>query len=242
MKKLEYDKINRLENSHWWYVGMRKISLSILSKFIKTSNLEILDVGCGTGGNMESLKMFGTVFGIDLNETAVTYCKEKKLDCQILNMENIDSLNKKFNLITFFESLSQLPQQKAYEVIKETNKILNNNGLLLIREPAFGLSSGNHDLDVGTLTRFKKTELENKLFNNGFTILYSSYINSLLYIPIVLKRKFDIFLKKGVSSDVYEHSKLVNSIFSSVLKLENYILKYFKFSCGVTILIIAQKN
>jgi hypothetical protein len=25
MKKEEFDKINELENKHWWYVGMRKI-------------------------------------------------------------------------------------------------------------------------------------------------------------------------------------------------------------------------
>lgn len=242
MKKQEYDKINSLEKTHWWYVGMREISLKTLNRFTNSLNLEILDVGCGTGGNMEGLSRFGRVFGIDLNETAITYCKQKNLNCQTFDMTSIANLEKKFDLITFFESLSQLPQQKAFNVIKGLNQVLNSKGLVLIREPAFGLSSGNHDIDVGTLTRFKKTELENELLKSGFSILYSSYINSLLYTPIVLKRKVDIFLKKEVSSDVYEHSKFINSIFLTVLRLENKLLSFFKFPFGVTILLIAQKN
>lgn len=242
MKKQEYDKINNLEKTHWWYVGMREISLKTLSRFTNSLNLEILDVGCGTGGNMEGLSRFGRVFGIDLNETAITYCKQKNLNCRTFDMTSIVNLEKKFDLITFFESLSQLPQQKAFNVIKGLNQVLNSKGIVLIREPAFGLSAGNHDIDVGTLTRFKKIELENELISNGFNILYSSYINSLLYVPIVLKRKVDIFLKKEVSSDVYEHSKFINIIFLTVLRLENKLLSFFKFPFGVTILIIAQKN
>ena len=52
----EYKNIFELEGDHWWYRGMRKISFSLLNKYLKNRNLKILDAGCGTGFNLLKLK------------------------------------------------------------------------------------------------------------------------------------------------------------------------------------------
>ena len=57
-----------VEASHWWYVGTREICLALLMPHIGGGMpLRILDIGCGTGGNLAELARLGQARGIDLD-------------------------------------------------------------------------------------------------------------------------------------------------------------------------------
>ena len=59
----EYASIYRLEQTHWWYVGMRRIALMLLEAYLPGKHgLKVLDAGCGTGGMMLALERYGQVF------------------------------------------------------------------------------------------------------------------------------------------------------------------------------------
>ena len=62
----EIHKIAALETSHWWYRGTREICMALLRPHIAGREpLHILDIGCGTGGNLAELSEFGQARGID---------------------------------------------------------------------------------------------------------------------------------------------------------------------------------
>ena len=55
MDTAEYERMYRLENWHWWFVSRRRLATSLIEQWIKPSaRSRILDVGCGTGGNLAS--------------------------------------------------------------------------------------------------------------------------------------------------------------------------------------------
>ena len=59
-----YAEMNSLENEHWWYVSRRRIISKIIGKLNLSQNASILEVGCGTGGNLEMLSLHGKVKGV----------------------------------------------------------------------------------------------------------------------------------------------------------------------------------
>ncbi|HVQ38800.1 MAG TPA: hypothetical protein VMS31_14780, partial [Pyrinomonadaceae bacterium] len=78
MQQHTYAIMRRVEETHWWFAGRRQIIRSFLERLSpnpeqaggaegrSTSPLSILDVGCGTGANLEMLSEFGDAAGVDI--------------------------------------------------------------------------------------------------------------------------------------------------------------------------------
>src|ERR1044072_2093222 len=85
MQPHTYAIMREVEDTHWWYVGRRRI----ISSFIKRtcdqlradgkSEPRILDIGCGTGGNLETLAQFGDAQGVDISREALDFCRARGL-------------------------------------------------------------------------------------------------------------------------------------------------------------------
>ena len=75
MPSKEYFAMYMSENTMWWYVGLRDLLLRYVKKLAKPKST-ILDVGCGTGKNMEVLIKKGhNVKGIDYSDDALKYTR-----------------------------------------------------------------------------------------------------------------------------------------------------------------------
>ena len=90
MQQHTYAIMRRVEESHWWFVGRRRIIRSFLERICRDLNtwsnesqqgspLNILDVGCGTGANLEMLSEFGEAEGVDVSSEALSFCRARGL-------------------------------------------------------------------------------------------------------------------------------------------------------------------
>ena len=88
----EVHKMAAVETSHWWYVGTREICLGLLLPHIAGREpLRVLDVGCGTGGNLAELARLGPARGIDLDPLCVDYTRRRGLECSLGNMLDFEA-------------------------------------------------------------------------------------------------------------------------------------------------------
>ncbi len=242
MEKEEFNKINELENFHWWYVGTREISFSLLSKYLpKKEGLKILDVGCGTGGNLKELSKFGEAYGIDLDPYAIRLCKQNGFKCEVGDLRSLQQKEDFFDLITLFDVLNQINYEDVPNALNDIKNALKKGGLLVFREPAIKTASGKHDLYVNIKFRSEKSSIHALLKDAGFEILYATHVNFLLFIPVWLKRKIDFLIDKTPRSDIYKHNDHLNRVFLEILRFEKHLLNIFSFPFGTSLLIVARK-
>src|SRR5205085_9624739 len=85
MQQHTYQIMYEVEGAHWWFAGRRRILESFLAQIVPTLPVRneerprILDVGCGTGANLEMLARFGDAEGVDVSDEALAFCRARGL-------------------------------------------------------------------------------------------------------------------------------------------------------------------
>ena len=94
-------------------------------------NKDILDFGCGWGGFLRNVKNYKSLSGIELRKECINYIRKnvKKIDIS----DNLNSFDKKFDIITIFHVLEHIPYQiKTLKLLKSK---LKNKGKIIIEVP-----------------------------------------------------------------------------------------------------------
>ena len=193
MQQHLYSIMYEVEESHWWFVGRRRIIESFVRKICDDLAMErpfILDVGCGTGANLEMLKQFGETHGIDISEDALEFCRARGLErVQLGAAESLPYENEKFDLVTALDVVEHLDDDVAG--LKEMYRVLRPGGRLLIFVPAFMFLWGVQD-DVGHhRRRYKLDDLRLAVREAGFEVERATYANISFFAPILLGRTLD---------------------------------------------------
>src|SRR5438046_2132895 len=86
MERDLYRAIRQIEDDHWWYVGRRSIIFDWVDRLTAgRTRPRVLDLGCGTGFNLDRLKAGGVdAVGADISEEAVRFCRERGLRMVVL--------------------------------------------------------------------------------------------------------------------------------------------------------------
>lgn len=244
MDKSVYLDLIKIQDTHWWYVGRKKLLMNVLVKYInkENRNRNILDLGCGTGAMLKVAKQYGNVYGMDYNSSAVAYCND------ILH-ENVKQgslpnkvpyKNNMFDVIMCLDVLEHVKED--VESLETIFNLLKNNGIAIITVPAFQFLWGYNDDLVHHFRRYTKDDLISKSKNVGFSIINYSYFNVFLFPGIYLVRK----LKKILNiqkPDLEETPKdnIINKLLRIIFLFEIKLQKYIRFPFGVSIFIILKK-
>src|SRR3990167_3310097 len=195
MRKYLYQDLYELEEKHWWHLSKRRELIDIV-KQLNLKNSNILEIGCGTGKNLELLSKFGEAWGLDKSREAIKFCKRRGLNNLVLgDAENIPFSKGKFNLIILLDVLEHTDDIMS---IKEMSRVLAPKGYLIITVPAFSWLWSQWDVVLEHKRRYTKHELTSKLELGGFKIVKISYKYSFLVLLALIVRfiKSRIFRKE----------------------------------------------
>jgi SAM-dependent methyltransferase len=220
---------------------MREICLDQIARSVPHRQLRILDIGCGTGANLEAMKQFGSVKGVDQHPRCIEWCLLKGLDVSSADMLALELPPSSFDLVTMFDVLNQAPLEKMASVLRSIHLGLAPEGYLAIREPALSVASGPHDIKVGIRARLNRRQMNSLLTQSGFHILTSTYLNTLLFPPIVAMRKIQKLFGSEPKSDVRATEEPWNTLLLGVLQIERELVKVMSLPYGVSLFTIARK-
>lgn len=244
MEPEEYRVVFEQEENHWWYAGMRGISLALLDRFGgRGRGLDILDAGCGTGGMLLHFAPYGQAVGLDFSREAMAFCQKRGLQrlCRA-SVSQMPFARASFDLVTSFDVLYHRGVEDDIMALREFHRVLRGGGLLLLRVPAYNFLRGRHDRVVHTRRRYTAAEIGRKLHYAGFQVLKLSYVNTLLFPFAALSRALERFrTPRQNGSDIRPTPPLLNAALTQVLLLEGRLLHWATLPFGLSVLCLARK-
>jgi len=245
MQQHTYAIMNRVEDSHWWFVGRRAILESFLQEIIDKSKIKnqkskILDVGCGTGANLEMLAQFGESEGVDVSDDALEFCRSKGLKVHKGLAEKLPFEDESFEIVTALDVVEHLDDDVAG--LKEMHRVLKKDGRTLIFVPAFMWLWGVQDDVSNHRIRYTKKQIVERLQKAGFEIERATYANLTFFAPILAGRTIMKITGLKPESENNVNISALNGFFGKIFSAERFWLKNFNFPFGVSIVITAKKG
>ena len=230
------------EESHWWFRGRREIIRSVVKKNFSNGDkkINILDFGAGSGTNIQMLNSFGNVYVYEKNKKISDFLKEKFKSSE--NIKIVEDFNNKgfFDLIVVADVIEHIKEDKL--VLNQLSNSLKKNGKLLLTAPAYQFLFSNKDVALHHYRRYTKFSL-NKLFEENYTILKSSYFNFFLFLPLCILILIMKILKiQFIDSVEKKPNFLVNTFLYLIFFSESILLKFINLPFGISILTFCEKK
>jgi SAM-dependent methyltransferase len=248
MQPHTYAIMRRVEESHWWFVGRRQIIRSFLQRIVRelraatgSEPLHMLDVGCGTGANLEMLAEFGNAEGVDVSSEALSFCQGRGLrQVKLGAAEALPYEDSSFDLVTGLDVVEHLDDDLAG--LREMHRVLRSDGRALLFVPAFMFLWGVQDDISNHRRRYTLSELKQVVTKAGFEIERATYVNLSFFAPIFLGRLFMRISGLRPESENNITIGFLNGVMGKLFGAERTLLKYLSFPFGVSIICVARKR
>lgn len=250
MHPSEYQRLFENEQQHWWFRARRAITQALLDHYLTPvrGRRRILDAGCGTGGNLQLLRRYGRVVGLDLSPLALSLARTRTTDGISLSRGSLLALpfaDERFHLVTAFDVLYHQWVSDDVAAMAELRRVLKPGGLFLMTDSAWRRLRGPHDEINLARERYEVPELRARLHRAGFEPLRVSYANALL-LPLVLAvRAARRLAPRGEAtphSDVSPVPEPLNSLLYAVYRSEAALLPYVNLPRGSSVVAIARRR
>jgi SAM-dependent methyltransferase len=248
MEPSEYYNIARLEDIHWWYVGMTAIVTRWMRRLPlrpagEPQAVRALDAGCGTGGGLKLLAGFGRPAGVDVHPLALQLALEKGYTAVAgADVQHLPFAAGTFGLVISYDVLCHLRVSDDTQALRDFARVLAPDGWVMVRLPAHEWIRRSHDRAVHTRHRYTRHELQAKLEEAGLRAVRVTYANALLMPVVVLWRLVQGRDTETGSSDVRLPPRPINAILTALLRLEGWWLSRFDLPIGLSVLALARKD
>lgn len=245
MQHHTYAIMDEVESSHWWFVGRRAILETFLKQMIQNlrseiPNPKILDVGCGTGANIEMLSQFGEAEGVDVSDDALAFCRRKGLKVQKGLAETLPFRDETFELTTALDVIEHLDDDIAG--LREMFRVTRSGGYSLFFVPAFMWLWGVQDDISHHRIRYTRKQITERIEKAGYKVERATYSNITFFPPILVGRLFMKLTGIKPESENNINITALNGLFGKLFSAERFWLRNFNFPIGVSIVVAAHKE
>ncbi len=244
MQQHTYSIMYQAEEKHWWFVGRRRIIRALVEKVrrdIGKARPRILDVGCGTGANLEMLAEFGDAEGVDVSSEALAFCRARGLpNVRQSAVETLPYYDNSFDLVTGLDVVEHLDDDIAG--LREMGRVLRPHGRMLLFVPAFMFLWGVQDDISNHRRRYTLPELVEKLREAGLIVERATYANITFFIPVLIGRWLMRLTGLRPASENKITVSALNGFLGWILGSERWWLRRMSFPFGVSILCVARRD
>ena len=238
MNPAEYEIMYRVEETHWWYRGLR----ALIDFALPAHSRSLLDIGCGTGMTAAHLGTRCAVTGVDVSPLALSSCRARNIkSLAAASATALPFHDSTFDAALMIDVLYHRGVTDKAAALRETARVLRNDGTLIINVPAYQWLYAGHDEAVHTDRRFTRPEIRSLLEASGFEVQQLSYWNTLLLPAIVIRRKL-LPASRDASDTASQVPALVERAFGAGLALERAIMRIGSLPVGLSIFGVARKT
>lgn len=186
MTPAQFELHEKLEDSHWWFVGRRHVVQKIVDSVVLAGKEKILvDLGCGTGGNVGIFEGKFTCAGFDISEEAIAIARKKyktvSFNCGSLGNSAYSVINKA-DVCLLLDVLEHI--ENDFEFLMDVFDKMKVGAHLLVTVPADMSLWSPQDEFHGHYRRYSRDQLIDIFQNLPVLVRLLSYYNSFLY-PVI---------------------------------------------------------
>jgi SAM-dependent methyltransferase len=243
---LPAEQAREMDDTLWWMVGRRSIIRNYLELAERRMPLElIIDVGCGSGGNLNLLSQYAAVVGVEKSPVLADVAKSRNVAAEIIAGDLLDlEPREPATMITLFDVLEHIEEDGVF--VARLSHYGSPSHMVLISVPACELLYSRHDELLHHYRRYSRKGLIELLNRSGYRVIASSYSLFLLFPVVFLARTMErvssAFGRKRMRPNVGEVPRWLNGLLIRIIKFEALLGRRVRFPVGVWLFALAIRD
>jgi SAM-dependent methyltransferase len=239
MDRETYDRMAQIDQDHWWFVARRRIIASLIDRHRpKPGPMRILEVGAGTGSNLDLLKRYGTVDAIEPDDGARAFAEQRSgLSIKGGYLPHVPLDDGAYDLIVLLDVLEHIPGD--VEALTYLRTKLAPGGRILVTVPGAPWMWSAHDVAHHHQRRYTGAQLRSVFGQAGLRPRFMSHFNSVLFPLIAAVRLLGKITGKEGGDDAMP-SKPVNAALTALFGAERFWAASVPVPFGVSIAIVGE--
>jgi SAM-dependent methyltransferase len=240
MERAAYREMAELDQQHWWYRARRAILADLIRREVAPPpEARILEIGCGTGHNLEMLGRFGQLDAIELDDESRAIA-QKRLGRDVMSArlpELAGIPDRHYDLVAALDVIEHIDEDAG--AVAAIAAKLKPGGKFVMTVPAHPWMWSAHDVVNHHKRRYSKRDLRRLIEGSPLQLQKLGYLNSLLF-PLAVADRVTSKLRGKDDADVKLPSAPVNSALEAVFAAERHLVGRLPLPPGLSLFAVAS--
>ena len=240
MERSVYREMAALDQRHWWYRARRRVLAELIRReAMPKANARVLEIGCGTGHNLQMLGAFGEVDAIELDDEARAIA-ERRLGRPVMNAllpELAGVADRHYDLIAALDVIEHIDADQA--AVAAVAAKLKHGGKFVVTVPAHQWMWSTHDVVNHHKRRYSKAALRRLIDRSPLRLERLGYFNSLLF-PLAVAERLASRVRGKDGADVKLPSAPLNAALEMVFAAERHLVGRLPLPAGLSLFAVAS--
>jgi len=240
MERIVYQQMAELDQRHWWYRARRAVLAELIRReAMPPADARILEIGCGTGHNLEMLGQFGKLDAVELDDEARALAEQrlgrKAIGARLPELAGV--LGRHYDLIAALDVIEHIDDDGA--ALSAIAAKLKPSGKLVMTVPAHQWMWSAHDIVNHHKRRYSKRGLRRLIEASPLRLEKIGYFNSLLF-PLAMAERLASKLRGKDDADVKLPSAPLNAALEAVFASERHLVGRLPLPPGLSLFAVAS--
>jgi SAM-dependent methyltransferase len=245
-----FSNLISVEEGNFWFESRNRFLSALIRRHLSplTNTKSFLEIGCGTGFVLRMLSQIPglEVSGSEIHLSGAKMAARRAPQAEVFQMDALRmEFHRKYDAIGLFDVLEHI--EDDLEIISRIRRALKQNGILFLTVPQYPKFWSPQDTLAGHKRRYAKADLENKIRQGGFQILYAGSLFCAIFPLYAIsrlqkKRLSATEAKKRLMSEFYI-SPWLNYLLATACWLDLIAVQLgFRLPFGSSLVVVARSN